>query len=184
MNLSITARRTAVYWGNRFFEACCAILIAVGAVLSFDQAFRFHAEVSSIVWDVTVVILLLTLTTRRPWVFFAAAAAAMSLLAWYLLFTDGFDSFLSYWRGLLDWWVELFPKRSAYNTDENIRRVQLIIHVLAAAVIYLLVCVLRRSWAILLWSGVFCIAEPVWLSNVPAMLCITLGRCRWPHAIV
>lgn len=177
MNLSITARRTAVYWGNRFFEACCAILIAVGAVLSFDQAFRFHAEVSSIVWDVTVVILLLTLTTRRPWVFFAAAAAAMSLLAWYLLFTDGFDSFLSYWRGLLDWWVELFPKRSAYNTDENIRRVQLIIHVLAAAVIYLLVCVLRRSWAILLWSGIFLVVLSLngFQENVPAMLCITLG---------
>lgn len=177
MNLSITAKRTAAYWGDRFFEACCAILIAVGAALSFDQAFRFHAEAGIIVWDVTVVILLLTLTTRRPWVFFAAAGAAMSLLAWYLLFTDGFDPFLSYWRGLLEWWVDLFPRRSAYNTDENIRRVQLIIHLLVAAVIYLLVCVLRRSWAILLWSGVFLaiLSFNGFRENVPAMLCITVG---------
>ncbi len=127
-------------------------LISVGAILAFDQLFRFHAEFGEILLFSMLVVVLLALLTRRSWVlpvlligvgcFYAAVAAAFGELG------NRLESLFGFFR----WWMDLFPIRSAYNTSSNVQLAMHLIQTLIVCVVFFCVRVLRSVVAMSLMS--------------------------------
>lgn len=154
MNISslLQKQKNSLLNPDLWLDCLSVWLVSVGAILAFDQLFRFHAELGEILLFPILLIVLLALLTRKSWVlpvlligagcFYAAVAAASGELG------NRLESVFGFFR----WWMDLFPIRSAYNTASNIQLAMHLIQLLIVCVVFFCVRILRSVVAMSLMS--------------------------------
>lgn len=177
MSKNPSLRRTRESVWDVLLDGLSCWLLAVGVILAFDQLYRFHASLPAIVLHPLLVLGVLLLFHRRMWLLPALLAAGALLTAAVLHGTGTLEAVLEYLSGLFNWWVTLFPRRSPFNTPENIRLVQWLVHIAISCVVYALVRLTHSAallaaasgllFAIILFNGFH--------ENIPAMALIAAG---------
>lgn len=127
-------------------------LLSVGAILAFDQLFRFHAELGEILLFPAFLVVLLAVLTRKGWLLPTLVLGIGCLYIALLSASGELEGRLEYLFGFLKWWMDLFPVRSVYNTAENIQLVMHIIQLLIVGIIFFCVRILRSVTAMGLMS--------------------------------
>lgn len=140
---------------STLLDALSCMLLSIGVLFAFDQVFRFHADFGSIVGHVILFTLLLVLFTRRWWILPAVLGGCLLFFILAGLISGSFSIWLDWLMGLLDWWILLFPKRSMYNTPENIAVIQTVIHFLTVCVLYFCVRCIRSVIVVGLGAATF-----------------------------
>ncbi|MDD4413808.1 MAG: transglutaminase domain-containing protein, partial [Oscillospiraceae bacterium] len=119
----------------------CCWLIVIGVLLIMKQLFRFENPIHMIIIRSGIVLSITALLTRfRRYTIFIIPAVL--LYAVFLLWaTDNLASFFEYITGIIEWWVDLFPSHSYYNTPFN---VSLVLWIISAFVCLIVVILVRR----------------------------------------
>lgn len=130
----------------------CAFLVSTGVLLALRQLFRFENPISSIMFRTAAVLIVTVLVTRRWWHTVLFAATVLSTTAIYLYAIDGFEAFIQYIIGFINWWVTLFPVDSEYNTLANISLVQWLITIWVCVAVFLLLRCIRSFYVIVSFS--------------------------------
>lgn len=120
-------------------DGLCCWLMSIGVILAFDQLFRFHASPVAMALHPLLVIGVLMLFHRRMWLLPLILGVLAGLAVAFLAAADLLSPAWDYITGLVRWWATLFPRRSPFNTEENILLVQWIIHIGISAVLYMVV---------------------------------------------
>lgn len=160
-----------------WLDVLCCWLMAVGLSRAFDQLFDFHATWAQTLLFTLLVTVSLALLTRRAWLLPSLAGGCLLLTALLLTALRRLEPVLSYCAGFFDWWFQIFPPRSVYNTPENQRAVILLVQLAIACGVFFAV---RRIRSVVV-LGLTCLAffTVVVLSgfreNIPAMAWILAG---------
>lgn len=126
-------------WMGLNADAFCCCIMSIGVIMAFDQLFRFRAGGWTIVWHAAVITAALLLLTWRKWLLPAVLFGGAAVTAAALVLSGTFGDAAEYIAGLAEWWIELFPSSSLYDTPGNIALVQWIIHIFITAILYFLV---------------------------------------------
>ena len=171
-------RMTVSDWMELLLDSLCCMAMAVGAMLAFDQLFRFHTTMTNMIIHAAVIVVVLALGTRRKWILPAAIGGCLVLGLLGILITGNWDNMLTYVQGLMDWWIHKFPTKSEYYTDVNIQLVIWIVHILITSFLYLCVRGIRRVWAMIVCSGILfwiIIVNGFRANNLMALLWLATG---------
>ncbi len=152
-------------------------LLSVGAILAFDQLFRFHAELGEILLFPAFLVVLLAVLTRKGWLLPTLVLGIGCLYIALLSASGELEGRLEYLFGFLKWWMDLFPVRSVYNTAENIQLVMHIIQLLIVGIIFFCVRILRSVTAMGLMSLLMfaAIVAGGFRRNIGPMTCMAVG---------
>lgn len=152
-------------------------LLSVGAILAFDQLFRFHAELGEILLFPAFLVVLLAVLTRKGWLLPTLVLGIGCLYIALLSASGELEGRLEYLFGFLKWWMDLFPVRSVYNTAENIQLVMHIIQLLIVGIIFFCVRILRSVTAMGLMSLLMfaAIVAGRFRRNIGPMTCMAVG---------
>lgn len=171
-------RMTASDWMELLLDSLCCIAMAIGAMLAFDQLFRFHAEMWVMAVHAVVIVAVLALGTRRKWILPAVLGGCLVLGLLGVLITGNWGNMTAYVSGLMDWWVKTFPTDSEYYTEANIMLVQWIVHILITSFLFLCVRGIRRVWAMIVCAGILfwiIIISGFRANNLMALLWLATG---------
>ena len=171
-------RMTVSDWMELLLDSLCCMAMAVGAMLAFDQLFRFHTTMTNMIIHAAVIVVVLALGTRRKWILPAAIGGCLVLGLLGILMTGNWDNMLTYVQGLMEWWVNKFPTKSEYYTDINIQLVIWIVHILITSFLFLCVRGIRRVWAMIVCSGILfwiIIVNGFRANNLMALLWLATG---------
>ncbi len=160
-----------------WLDTLCSWLMAVGLSRAFDQLFDFHAT-----WAQTLVFTLLVTTglallTRKAWVLPLLAAGELLICVTILLVYRRLETTLVYWAGFFQWWFQILPPQSSYNTPENR---QMVIHLVQLAIGCGAFFSVRRIRSVVV-LGLTCLAFFIivvlsgFRENIPAMAWILAG---------
>ena len=126
-------------WMGLSADAFCCLIMSIGVIMAFDQLFRFRAGGWTIVWHAAVITAALLLLTWRKWLLPAVLLGSAAVAVVVLALSGTFGAAVDYIAGLAEWWNELFPSASLYDTPGNIALVQWIIHIFITSILYFLV---------------------------------------------
>ena len=165
-------------WMELLLDSLCCMAMAVGAMLAFDQLFRFHAEMWVMAVHAAVIVTVLALGTRRKWILPAAIGACLVLGTLGILISGHWGDMITYVQGFAGWWINKFQPTSPYYTEANIMLVQWILHILITAFLFLCVRGIRQVWAMIVCTGILLwiiIINGFYVNNLVALLWIATG---------
>ena len=160
-----------------WLDCLSAWLLSVGAILAFDQLFRFHAGLGEILLFPAFLIVLLAVLTRKDWLLPALVLGIGCLYVGLLSASGELEGRLEYLFGFLKWWMALFPIRSIYNTAENIQLVMHVIQLIIVCIVFFCVRILRSVTAMSLMSMLMfaVIIAGGFRQNIGAMTFMAIG---------
>lgn len=165
-------------WMELLLDSLCCMAMAIGAMLAFDQLFRFHAEMWVMAVHAAVIVTVLALGTRRKWILPAVIGGCLVLGALGITITGHWGDTITYVRGFITWWIDKFPPQSEYYTASNIMLVQWILHILITAFLFLCVRGIRQVWAMIVCAGILfwiIIINGFYANNLMALLWLATG---------
>lgn len=171
-------RMTVSSWMELLLDSLCCMAMAIGAMLAFDQLFRFHADMWVMVVHAAVIVTVLALGTRRKWILPAVIGGCLVLGLLGVTITGYWSETIAYIQGLVHWWINKFPTKSSYYTEANIMLVQWIVHILITSFLFLCVRGIRRVWAMIVCAGILfwiIIINGFRVNNLMALLWLATG---------
>lgn len=148
------SRMTVSQWMELLLDSLCCIAMSIGAMLAFDQLFRFHADLTTMAIHASIIVVVLALGTRRKWILPIVIGGAVLLGFLWILISGQLGDFIDYLKGLMDWWVNKFPIKSSYYTPLNVSLVQWIVHILIVSFLFLCVRGIKQVWAMIICAGI------------------------------
>lgn len=147
------SRMTVSQWMELLLDSLCCIAMTIGAMLAFDQLFRFHVDMGTMAYHAAVIVAVLALGTRRKWILPAAIGTVVVFGLLFVLITGQWAEFIAYIQGFIDWWIATFPEKSSYYTDFNVALVQWIVHILITSFLFLCVRGIKQVWAMIICAA-------------------------------
>ncbi len=136
------------------FDMLSVFLLTLGVTLAMRQLFRFVQPFSSLLFRCGIVTSILfglawiQLKMHKKWVLPAAFAGLAALVVLYMRFIGALEYFLSYAWGVAQWWANLFPPTSSYETPQTILLVEWLI-VIGVGILMMLMVRRIRSVVVL-----------------------------------